>query len=177
MDRVVIGRRYAEQPLWKRYLGVPLIYVPVLVTVPFVLLGVILVQIHLRLVGAMQIKSYWEFVPAWVSHRYTYSNQIVYSTETAKLHFRAFRWYWIFNCKLYCPMSVALFRYAAYLVMIVENWWCPFTHEHKKEYFPGAIDQSYWHIHHLEREKLHPEDLNNPLCNDETDQEETSKDK
>ena len=43
MSRVVIGRNYLTQPTWKVIIGVPLIYLPILVTVPFVIIGVILV--------------------------------------------------------------------------------------------------------------------------------------
>jgi len=169
MERVTIGRRYENQPIWKRYLGVPLIYLPLLTTVPFVIVGVILVRLHLKYVGGMNIRSYWSFVPVWISHRYQYQNQITYHSETTQFQFRAYRWYWIFNCKLYCPMSVALFRYIAYLVMIVENWWCPFHHDQKHEYAISAIDQSYWHIHAEECSKLHPEDRENPVWNDEAE--------
>lgn len=167
MQRVVIGRNHDKQPVWKRYLGVPLIYLPLFVTVPFVYLGVVLVRIHLKYVGGMNIRTYWSFVPEWVSHRYHYDDQITYESETSRFQFRAYRWYWIFNCKAYCPLSVALFRYMAYLVMIVENWWCPFNHSQKKNYAEAAIDQSYWHIHDKERAKLHPDDKENGIWNDE----------
>ena len=60
---------------------------------------------------------------------------------------------------------MALFRYAAYLVMIVENWWCPFEHDKKQEYAAGAIDKSYWHLHDQEKERLHPDDRGNPIWN------------
>lgn len=171
MDRVAIGRNYEQQPVWKRYVGVPLIYFPLVTTVPFVLLGVLLIRTHLRYVGGMNIRTYWSFVPAWISHRYRYDNQITYHSETTRYQFRAYRWYWIFNCKLYCPLSVALFRYCAYLVMIVENWWCPFHHDQKAEYASAAIDQSYWHINAAERDKLHPEDRDNPIWNDQSEQQ------
>lgn len=167
MQRVTIGRNYEKQPVWKRYVGVPLVYVPLVVTIPFVALGVVLVRAHLKYVGGMNIRTFWSFVPDWISHRYRYNNQIAYESETSRFQLRAFRWYWIFNCKLYCPLSVALFRYMAYLVMIVENWWCPFHHDKKPEYAEAAIDQSYWHIYELERNKLHPDDRDNPMWNDE----------
>lgn len=167
MERVRIGSNYIDRPRWKVAIGVPLIYVPLITTVPFVLLGVILVRLHLRFIGGMNILSYWDFVPSWISHRYRLSDQITYSTGAAWYNLRACKFYWIFNCKLYCPLSVALFRYAAYLVKIVENWWCPFDHDQKAEYSEGRIDQSYWHLHHREREKLHPDDLNNPTWNED----------
>jgi len=165
MERVTIGANFLQQPTWKKAVGIPLIYFPLITTTPFVLLGVLLVRIHLKYVGAMNIRSYWDFVPAWISHRYRNDNQIIYTTGSTWYNLRAHRFYWIFNCKLYCPLSVALFRYAAYLVMIVENWWCPFSHDKKQEYVEGAIDKSYWHLHTQEQERLHPDDRDNPIWN------------
>ena len=168
MARVRIGENFVKQPNWKIYLGVPLIYLPIFTMIPFMLVGVIIIKTHLKLVGGRNIRSYWDFVPSWVSHRYNYDNQIVYSTETSWHHFRAFRWYWILNCKIYCPLSVALFRYSAYLVMIVENWWCPFEHEKKPEYKDSSIDKSYWHLHEAELRKLHPDDKENSIWNEDS---------
>lgn len=74
---------------------------------------------------------------------------------------------WIFNCKLYCPLSVALFRYVSYLIKIVENWWSPFDHDQKCEYREAAIDKSYWHLFQPEKELLHQDDLNNTIWNTE----------
>jgi hypothetical protein len=165
MNRVEIGSRFLQQPRWKILIGVPLIYLPLLTTVPFVMIGVVLVRTHLKYIGAMNVLAYWDFVPAWISHRYRNANQLTYATGAAWYNLRAFRFYWVFNCKLYCPLSVALFRYHAYLVKIVENWWCPFAHDQKAEYAEGAIDKSYWHLHSQERQQLHPDDLNNPQWN------------
>jgi hypothetical protein len=176
MDRVKIGSNYLKQPTWKRFVGVPLIYLPILTTIPFVLIGVLLIRTHLKLVGGMNILPYRDFVPAWVSHRYRYENQIVYSTGATWYNLRAWRFYWIFNCKLYCPLSVALFRYAAYLVKIVENWWCPFAHDKKQDYREAAIDKSYWHLHEQERQLLHPDDLNNPIWNEEAGEKDIEDD-
>lgn len=167
MERVRIGSNYLKQPRWKVSLGVPLIYIPLITTTPFVMLAVLLVKTHLRCIGGMNIRSYWDFVPTWISHRYRYDDQITYTTGAAWYNLRACRFYWIFNCKLYCPLSVALYRYVAYLVTIVENWWCPFDHDRKKDYHEGAIDKSYWHLHTQEKEKLHPDDLNNPIWNED----------
>lgn len=170
-ERVHIGSNYLNQPAWKRYMGIPLIYLPLITTVPFVFIGVVLVKIHLKYIGGMDIRSYWDFVPQWASHRYRYSNQIVYSTGSAWYNLRARKFYWIFNCKLYCPLSVALFRYAAYLVKIVENWWCPFAHDKKPNYADGSIDMSYWHLHTIENQKLHPDDANNPIWKEKSKKE------
>lgn len=168
MDRVRIGGNYVKQPFWKVVLGVPLIYLPIITTVPFVAIGVFLVKTHLKYVGGMEIKSYGEFVPSWISHRYRNSEQP--AINISRFHLAYYRFFWVFNCKLYCPLSVALFRYAAYLVMIVENWWCPFAHDRKPEYADGAVDRSFWHVDPAELEKLHPEDKKNPIWNDEGEQ-------
>jgi hypothetical protein len=119
--------------------------------------------------GAENMRTYWDFVPEWASHRYHYGNQIVYTTGAAWHNLRHYRWYWIFNCKLYCPLSVALFRYNVYLVMIVENWWCPFGHAKKSDYQEGAIDKSYWHLYTQEQARLDPEDRDNPIWNEACD--------
>jgi hypothetical protein len=169
MRRVKIGSNYLDQPLLKIMIGVPLIYLPIITTVPFLLIGILLVKTHLKWVGGTEIRSYWDFVPSWTSHRYNHANQITYSTGAAWYNLRATKWYWIFNCKLYCPLSVALFSYAAYLVKIVENWWCPFGHDRKHEYACSAIDKSYWHLHEKERQKLHYDDLNNPIWNEDAE--------
>ena len=166
MDRVRIGENFDHQPLWKVFIGVPLIYLPLIFSIPFVIICVFIVKAHLRLLGAKNIRSFWDFVPAWASHRYCYGNQIVYSTGAAWHNLRHYRWYWIFNCKLYCPYSVALFRYIAYLTKVVENWWCPFGHDKKSDYAEGAIDKSYWHMHELEEGRLDKEDRDNSIWNE-----------
>lgn len=166
-ERVTIGSNFASQPTWKVFLGVPLIYLPIITTIPFVLIGVLLVKTHLKYVGGMNVRPYSDFIPAWASHRYQLGNQITHSTGTAWYYLRSYRFYWIFNCKLYCPLSVGLFKYATYLVKIVENWWCPFDHDQKASYAEAAIDKSYWHLTEDDRQKLHPDDRNNPIWNSE----------
>jgi hypothetical protein len=148
-------------------LGVPLIYLPIITTVPFVLVGTILIRTHLKYVGGMNIKSYGDFVPTWVSHRFSDKEQPTVSIS--RLHPARYRFFWIFNCKYYCPLSVALFRYAVYLVMIVENWWCPFAHDRKPEYEAGAIDKSFWHVDPDDLQRLHPDDKQNPIWNEKFD--------
>ena len=145
-------------------LGVPLIYLPILMTVPFVIIAVNLMRTHLRYVGGMEIKSYRDFVPDWNSHRYGNDRQP--TINISALHPAHYRFFWIFNCKLYCPLSVALFRYAVYLVMIVENWWCPFGHGKKEQYREGAIDKSFWHVDPAETVKLDAEDRENRIWNE-----------
>ena len=164
-ERVLIGRNFLNQPLWKKLLGVPLIYLPIITTIPFVLVGVFLVTTHLKYVGGMNIRPYRDFIPSLISHRYRWDNQITYSTDVSWYSLRSYRFFWIFNCKIYCPLSVGLFKYASYLVKIVENWWCPFDHDKKQSYADGAIDQSYWHLTPKDLQKLHPADRNNPVWN------------
>lgn len=163
-EGVIIGQSYPKMPIIPRVIiGMPLIYLPVLTTVPFVLVGVVMVRWHLRLLGAHNMKSYWDFVPDWVSHRYIHKTQPVAAKSIFNL--QHYKWVWIFNCKVYCPMSIALLRYAVYLVKIVENWWCPFAHDRKAEYCDAAIDYSYWHTEKGLIDKLHPDDRNNPIWN------------
>jgi len=170
MDRVSIGNNYLKQPVWKQLLAVPLIYLPLLTSVPFVMLGVFIVRIHLKMVGGMEMKTYWDFVPEWVSHRYTRKDQITFDQDSMRFNIVRTRLFWIFNCKLYCPLSVALFAYTLYMVKIVENWWCPFGHNLKQTYADAAIDKSFWHVHPEEVTKLHPDDRNNPIWNDGIEQ-------
>ncbi len=172
MDKVIIGSNHVKQPYWKRISAIPLIYIPLLTMVPFVIVGVLIVRFHLRMVGGMQIKTYWDFVPSWISHRYRNADQISFTGTTSRFNIMRSRLYWIFNCKLYCPMSVALFAYATYLVKIVENWWCPFTHDKKHTYAEAAIDKSFWHVYPDELTKLHPDDINNPIWNEGADEKD-----
>lgn len=165
-DRVQIGCNYNRQPLWKIVLGVPLIYLPLVMTIPFMIPSIWTVKTHLKMVGGMNIKSYWDFVPTWATHRYNHNTQII--LETVRSPITAWlcktRIFWLFNCKLYCPLSVGVFSYMAYLVKIVENWWCPFGHDRKHLYADGAIDYSFWHVN-PEKNLLDPQDACNPIWN------------
>lgn len=163
-EGVIIGKTYLKRPRWFRVLvGVPLIYVPILVTMPFVIIGVFFVRLHLRALGAHNMKGYWYFVPEWASHRYSLATQPRYNANIfAIVHYKT---YWLFNCKLYCPLSVGMLRYFVYLVKIVENWWCPFDHSRKQDYADAAIDMSFWHIRDKPKAMLNPQDRDNPIWN------------
>lgn len=167
MDRVKIAEEFKKKSKLRTFLGVIFIYLPILVTIPFIILGILLVKLHLKNMGASNIKSYWDFVPSWISFRYHYENQITYESGTNWTHLRYYRFYWIFNCNIYCPMSIAAFKYMAYLISIVENWWCPFDHDKKSEYKTSAIDKSYWHLYEKELNKLHPYDRENIIWNED----------
>lgn len=166
MDRVKIGHRYKKVPAVIAAIALPFIYLPILL-VPFVAIIVWMTLLHLKIIGAKNIKPYKKFIPDWSSHRYNIKNQITitrWSNPFGKL-----KLYWMFNCTLYCPFSVGLFAYQTYLVKLVENWWCPFKHDKKHTYKEAAIDASFWHVYPKEKPKLHPDDRDNPMFTDEPD--------
>ncbi|MGH8557094.1 MAG: hypothetical protein ACRESZ_06445 [Methylococcales bacterium] len=166
-ERIRLGGNFLKVSKFRRIFGTLLIYLP-LIFVPFVVLTVCLTWVSLKIIGARKLKSFGDFAPEWKSHRYRYKSQIVQSTGAFKPQL-GWRWFWIFNCNLYCPLSVALFEYTAYLVKAVENWWCPFDHSRKANYSSAAIDLSYWHIKPGEAEKLHRDDRDNPIWNEYAD--------
>ena len=45
-ERVQIGCNYTRQPLWKIVLGVPLIYLPLIMTIPFMIPSIWTVKTH-----------------------------------------------------------------------------------------------------------------------------------
>lgn len=163
-NRVLIGRTFADVPFWKLAIGVPLIYLPVFLTLPFIILGVWLVKGHLVFMGAKNLKKYKDFVPVRKSFRYSLETQITMKGKSINYWLRS-KVYWFYNCGIYCPYSVALFEYGSYLVKVVENWWCPFHHDKKSSYSNASIDQSFWHIS-PEKGKLHTDDLEDPIWND-----------
>ncbi|MGH8553677.1 MAG: hypothetical protein ACRERS_10315 [Methylococcales bacterium] len=167
-ERIRLGINFLKLSKFRRNFGTFLIYVP-LIFVPFVILTVLLTWASLKLIGAQNLKSFRDFAPDWKSHRYRYKSQIVQESDLISPQL-GWRWFWVFNCNLYCPLSVALFEYTAYLVKTVENWWCPFDHSRKKTYATAAIDQSYWHSRPNEAKKLHPDDRENPIWNEHSDQ-------
>jgi hypothetical protein len=166
--RVEIGAHHKNVSVPVRAVGIILVYLP-LFTLPFVIASAYFTYFHLRMVGAKNVKTWSDFMPDRASHRYNLKNQITMdgsfgiSPSQSKL-------FWILNCTAYCPYSVALFEWHAYLVKIVENWWCPFGHNRKDsgDYNEGAIDKSFWHIYPGDSVKLHQDDLNNPLWNQES---------
>jgi hypothetical protein len=163
---VVIGKNHRNISYTKRVLGVFLIYLPIL-TLPFVVISAYISYFHLKLMGGENIKTLKDFLPDRASFRYKMSNQIVmqpgyrFSPTQSKL-------FWILNCTWYCPFSVGLFEWHAYLVKLVENWWCPFYHGRKEvNYQEGAIDRSFWHIFPEDVVKLDPQDRDNPIWNED----------
>jgi hypothetical protein len=160
-NRVNIGAHHKQVPVWRRAIGLVFVYLPIL-TWPFVILSAYSVYLHLYLIGAKNVKKYADFLPARETHRYELKSQITMD-GSFKASLAQSKLYWIFNCTWYCPMSVGLFEWHAYLVQVVENWWCPFTHGRKNSYDNASLDQSFWHIYENDKVKLHPDDRNNPI--------------
>jgi hypothetical protein len=165
-DRITIGGNYDRVSPWRVLVGLPFVYLPVLV-MPFILLGGALVYIHLRMMGASDLKTLRDFLPDWDSHRYHYKTQIVKQDIHPWARWARARFFWVFNCTLYCPFSVASLEWVTYLTKAVENWWCPFGHARKEAYASAAIDASFWHVSR-DVAQLHPEDRDNPIWNDGT---------
>lgn len=167
-QRIEIGKRFYSLSPWRRYIGAMLIYLPLVVSLPFVAIGAGVLYAHLRVLGAKNIKGYRDFVPAWTSHRYqTLSQQLAFKMDyTAP--WSSLKSFWMFNCNFYCPLSVGLYEWSSYLVKTVENFWCPFFHERKATYADSAIDQSYWHIHKENRDRLTPDDRDCAIWNEDT---------
>ncbi|MEY4768994.1 MAG: hypothetical protein RL637_1633 [Pseudomonadota bacterium] len=165
-QRVHIAAHHQQMSVPRRAIGLLFVYLPIL-TLPFVITSAYLTYFHLRMVGAKGVKTWSDFMPDRASHRYDLKNQITMD-GSFKLSLAQSKLYWILNCTWYCPLSVALFEWHAYLVKVVENWWCPFAHNRKNEgcYNEGAIDRSFWHLYPEDKKKLHTDDLNNPLWNE-----------
>ena len=73
--RVNIGRHHKEIPVWRRAIGLTLVYLPIL-TWPFVITSALLSYYHLKMVGAKNLKTLFDFLPERASHRYKLKEQI-----------------------------------------------------------------------------------------------------
>jgi len=164
-ERVAIGKNYFELPIWRRTVGALIIYIPLFTSLPFVLLGGLLLYAHLRALGAQDVKSYWDYVPTWTTHRYHRLRDQLTMQAQPHAPWLAWKSFWMFNCNLYCPLSVALYEWSTYLVKLVENYWCPFFHEKKAEYAEAAVDYSYWHVMPEDIRLLHPDDRDCAIWN------------
>lgn len=161
--RIEIACNYLDRPKWQRVLAVPLIYIPIITWVPFAIVTVFIVRSYLVITGARNLKKYKDFLPEWISHRYTYDTQVTpakyrITRPIAKI-------LWVINCKLYCPFSVALSKYLTYLIQVVEIWWCPFTHSKKDTYNETIIDKSFWHLDEAHESLLDNDDKENSIWN------------
>lgn len=162
-ERVSIGAGFDEISNTRAFIGLIFVYGPIIL-LPFVLLAGWLTYLHLRIMGATNLKPLNAFLPDWKTHRYGFKNQIVMDDVNPLAFWCRARVFWIFNCTFYCPVSVAAAAWLTYLVKVVENWWCPFAHDKKPSYGDSSIDYSYWHIS-ADAAKLHLEDRDNPVYN------------
>ena len=163
-ERVAIGNGYKNASVPRKAIGMVLVYLPIL-TLPFVFLSAYLTYFHLKMMGAKDLKTLRHYLPSRDSHRYNLKNQIT-MVPSFKASTSQYKLFWVLNCTWYCPVSVALFEWHTYLVKLVENWWCPFTHERKEDYKDAAIDQSFWHLEAKDKAKLTKEDRDNPIWNE-----------
>lgn len=168
-NRVEIGKNHNQMSVPRRAIGLFFVYAPI-ITLPFVFASAYMTYFHLWLVGAKNVKKFSDYLPAKESHRYTMKNQITMKPSFG-VSLSQYKLYWILNCTWYCPVSVAVFEWHAYLVKLVENWWCPFTHEKKEGYANAKIDKSFWHIYEEDIVKLNPEDRDNPIWNIDAEKE------
>jgi hypothetical protein len=162
-NRIEIGRSFTKISRARVFFGLFFVYAPI-VFLPLFLLSGLLVHIHLRLMGARNLKTLRDFLPAWSSHRYAYKTQITMRDGPKLAFWIRSRAFWLFNCTWYCPVSVAVLEWNAYLVKAVENWWCPFHHSRKPNYDTSSLDLSFWHVSENVRQ-LHPDDRDNAIWN------------
>lgn len=160
-ERVTIGHNFERSSPWRVFAGLPFVYLPI-VFLPFFLLSGLMIQVHLRFMGAQNLRGLRSFMPDWKSHRYSFKTQIVRRDAPRGALWVRSRLFWIFNCTFYCPFSVAVLEWHTYLVKLVENWWCPFHHANKENYAISSIDKSYWHAVGDDR-LLHEDDRANPI--------------
>ncbi|MFI3123331.1 MAG: hypothetical protein QX194_05320, partial [Methylococcales bacterium] len=74
-SRVHIGKHYKNVPVWKRAIGMVMIYLPIL-TLPFIFLSAYWSYTHLLWMGAKDVKTLRDYLPAKESHRYDLKTQI-----------------------------------------------------------------------------------------------------
>jgi hypothetical protein len=121
-SRVNIDDAYKGRPFLYKLVCVLMIYLP-LISLPFVLLSAWATYIHLKLLGGQNIRPFKSFLPDRKTHRYNLKSQVTmepgfwFSPIRSKL-------FWIGNCTWYCPFSVGLFEWHAYLLNHGRSRWC-----------------------------------------------------
>jgi hypothetical protein len=122
--------------------------------------------LHLKMAGATNMKTYRSFLPDSKSSSYGMGSPGAMLPNT---------WFsglpntnsWIAKYSGFLAQCTALFNWHAYLVKLVENWWCPFHHNRKDPHYrAGAINQSFWHLYPEDLIKLAPDDRDNPIWNE-----------
>lgn len=112
--RANIGDAYKDKSLAYKLVCVLLIYLPLLV-MPLVAFSAWVTYQRLKLLGAKNLLPYQAFLPDRKSHRYTLKTQITMEPGFWLSPIRS-KLFWIANCTWYCPYSVALFEWHAYLI-------------------------------------------------------------
>jgi hypothetical protein len=139
-----IGKYYKTIPVWKRGVGMVMVYLPIL-TLPFVYTCAYLTYFLILLTGKQNVKRYSDYLPNRATHRYTLKNQItmdptfLVSPSQSKL-------FWILNCTWYCPYSVALFEWLSYMVTLERN---RALHILPMTQLPFILISAYWSYYHL----------------------------
>jgi len=129
-------------------LGKILVFIMLTLCLPFVIFSALITVVHLKMAGATNVKAYRSFLP---------ENKTFSSAKTC----------WVANYSRLLVFSTTLFDWHAYLVKLVENWWCPFHHNRKEPHYrAGAINQSFWHLYPEDFKKLSPDDRDNPIWNE-----------
>ncbi len=111
--RVSIGDAYKEKSLLYKLGCVLLIYLPLLV-MPLVAFSAWITYLRLKLLGVKALRPYQSFLPERKTHRYTLKTQITMEPGFWLSPIRS-KLFWVANCTWYCPYSVALFEWHAYL--------------------------------------------------------------
>jgi hypothetical protein len=129
-------------------LGKILVCLILTLCLPFVMFSALITVLHLKMAGATNVKVFRSFLP---------ENKTFSSAKT----------FWGTTYLRLLVLSIALFNWHAYLVKLVENWWCPFHHNRKEPHYrAGAINQSFWHLYPEDFKKLSPDDRDNPIWNE-----------
>ena len=165
-SRIQINKPYRKISKLRAFVGLIFVYLPI-IFLPFILIAAALIYIHLRLMGAQNLKTLKDYLPERSTHRYSYKTQITYKNAPRLAFWARTKTFWLFNCTWYCPFSVGTLEWFTYLVKTVENWWCPFNHARKDEYANASIDVSYWH-NTANLDQLHPDDRTNPIFSDQS---------
>lgn len=147
-------------------LGNVLLPLLLLLCLPFVIFSAMMTVLHLKMAGATNMRAYRSFLPdnKMFSFGYNSSVNLMPGVWFSCIPNTTF---WVANYTNFLALSTALFNWHAYLVKLVENWWCPFHHNRKDPHYRiGAINQSFWHLYPEDLIKLAPDDRDNPIWNE-----------
>jgi hypothetical protein len=137
-----------------------------LLFLPFVIFSAMMTVMHLKMAGATNMRVYRSFLPDGNSFPYELKNPVT-MVPGAWFSRIANTTFWVAKYSRFLGYSTALFDWHAYLVKLVENWWCPFHHNRKDPHYRvGAINQSFWHLYPEDLMKLAPDDRDNPIWNE-----------